>query len=83
MTVSSSCVRFTPRLDKVMSFKSSVPNTNTIATAHHLSKLAKAAARQNAAAPPEQQQFDVDLVLELGELKLRRFHQNLGKNRCV
>ena len=71
-------------LDKDQPFKSSWPNTNTLATAHHLSKLVKAAARQNAAAQPEQQQqFDVAMVRELGETKLRRFHQNLGKNRRV
>ena len=70
-------------LDKDKPFKSSWPNTNTLATAHHLSKLVKAAARQNAAAQHEQQQFDVAMVRELGETKIRRFHQNLGKNRRV
>jgi hypothetical protein len=77
-------------LDKAQPFKSSVPNTNKIATAHHLSKLVKAALRQNAAASrqsdpasPEQRQYDVDLVRDLGEKKLCRFHQNIGKSRCV
>jgi hypothetical protein len=77
-------------LDKAQPFKSSMPNTNKIATAHHLSKLVKAATRQNAAASqqndpasPEQRQYDVDLVRDLGEKKLCRFHQNIGKSRCV
>jgi len=72
-----------PSLDKAQSFKSPVPNTNTQKTAHHLSKVVKAAVGQNAAAPPEQQKFNVDMVRELTEMRLRRFHQNLGKNTCV
>jgi len=50
-------------------------------TAHHLSKLVKAAARANSLVSENEEHYNIDMVRTIAEKKLGRFHQNQGRNR--